>query len=118
MLLSPLFVGYIDERKCRLSLEIIVFLELLDSLDKQIGIRFNFVNIILKENDNFDLTLRKRLFCDAKPTLLPCKTAAFGTQNNRFCKALIMKKLHNRYTYEKCLHIFLLFATYIIIAVR
>jgi len=34
------------------------------------------------------LTLRKRLFCDAKPTLLPCKTAAFRTQNNRFCNAL------------------------------
>ena len=106
MLLSPLFVGYIDERKCRLSLEIIVFLELLDSLDKQIGNRFDFVNIILKENGNFDLTLRKRLFCDAKPTLLPCKTAAFGTQNNRFCNALTANKLHDRYTYEKYLHTF------------
>ena len=97
MLLSPLFVGYIDERKCRLSLEIIVFLELLDSLDKQIGNRSCFVNIILKKNGNFDLALRKRLFCDAKPTLLPCKTAAFGTQNNRFCSALMIKKLRNRH---------------------
>ncbi len=106
MLLSPLFVGYIDERKCRLSLEIIVFLELLDSLDKQIGNRSCFVNIILKKNGNFDLTLRKRLFCDAKPTLLPCKTAAFGTQNNRFCNALTTSKLHDRYACEKYLHTF------------
>ena len=55
--------------------------------------RFNFVKIICRENSNFDLALRKRLFCDAKPTLLPCKRAAFGTQNNRFCKALIYKLL-------------------------
>ena len=95
MLLSPLFVGYIDKCKCWLFLEIIVFLEVIETLDKQIGIRFDFVNIILKENDNFDLTLRKRLFCDAKPTLLPCKTAAFGTQNNRFCNALTANKLHD-----------------------
>ncbi len=66
------------------------------------------------KNANFDLALRKRLFCNAKPTLLPRKTAAFGTQNNRFCKALIMNKLHNRYACEKYLHTFLLFATYII----
>ncbi|ATV37250.1 hypothetical protein CUB95_01040 [Prevotella intermedia] len=51
--------------------------------------RLHFVKIILKKNDNFDLTLRKRLFCNAKPTLLPCKTAAFVMQNNRFCNALI-----------------------------
>ena len=54
---------------------------------------FGFVKIIYRENSNFGLALRKRLFCDAKPTLLPCKTAAFGTQNNRFCKALIYKLL-------------------------
>ena len=52
-----------------------------------------FVKIIYKENDNFGLALRKRLFCAAKPTLLPCKTAAFGTQNNRFYKTLIYKLL-------------------------
>ena len=51
----------------------------------------NFVKIISLKNGNFDLALRKRLFCDAKPTLLPCKTAAFGTQNNRFCKTLIAR---------------------------
>ncbi len=65
--------------------------------------RFNFVKIIYRENGNFDLALRKRLFCAAKPTLLPCKTAAFGTQNNRFCKALIYKLLCNGYACEKCL---------------
>ncbi|PJF00349.1 hypothetical protein CUB97_03155 [Prevotella intermedia] len=51
--------------------------------------RHHFVKIILRENDNFDLTLRKWLFCNAKPTLLPCKTAAFAMQNNRFCNVLI-----------------------------
>ncbi|WP_424040329.1 hypothetical protein, partial [Prevotella nigrescens] len=38
------------------------------------------------------MTLRKRLFCNAKPTLLPCKTAAFGMQNNRFYNALMHSK--------------------------
>ena len=52
---------------------------------------FSFVKIILLKSDNCALTLRKRLFCVAKPTLLPCKTAAFGMQNNRFYKALINK---------------------------
>ena len=66
--------------------------------------RFNFVKIICKENSNFGLALRKRLFCAAKPTLLPCKTAAFGTQNNRFCKALIYSLLCNSFSCEKCLH--------------
>ena len=65
---------------------------------------FGFVKIIYKENDNFDLALRKRLFCAAKSTFLPCKTAAFGTQNNRFCKALIYKLLCNSCACEKCLH--------------
>ncbi|APW33351.1 hypothetical protein BWX39_10585 [Prevotella intermedia ATCC 25611 = DSM 20706] len=40
--------------------------------------RLDFVKIIPKKNSNFDLALRKRLFCAAKHTLLPCKTAAFG----------------------------------------
>ena len=112
MLLSPLFVRYIDERKCWLFLEIIVFLEVIETLDKQIGIRFDFVNIILKINGNFDLTLRKRLFCDAKPTLLPCKTAAFGTQKNRFCNALTANKLHDSHACEKYLHAFRLLSAY------
>ena len=47
------------------------------------------------KNGNLDLTLRKRLFCVAKPTLLQRKTAAFGMQNNRFCNALVANKLHD-----------------------
>ena len=66
----------------------------------------DFVKIILMKNDNFDLTLRKRLFCAAKPTLLPCKTAAFGMQNNRFCKVLIHNKLDNRCACEKYLQFY------------
>ena len=66
--------------------------------------RFNFVKIIYRENGNFGLALRKRLFCAAKPTLLPCKTAAFGMQNNRFYKTLIYRLLFNSCAYEKCLH--------------
>ncbi|PIK21271.1 hypothetical protein CTI18_08080 [Prevotella intermedia] len=50
-----------------------------------------FVKIIPLKIDNCALALRKRLFCNAKPTLLPCKTAAFGTQNNRFCNTLITR---------------------------
>jgi len=37
-----------------------------------------FVKIIREENENFDLALRKRMFCDAKEPLLPCKTYAFA----------------------------------------
>ncbi|ATV54697.1 hypothetical protein CTM61_04200 [Prevotella intermedia] len=58
------------------------------------------------KSDNCTLTLRKRLFCDAKPTLLPCKTAAFRTQNNRFCNTLIDKELNNCSTCEKYLHLY------------
>ena len=58
------------------------------------------------KNDNFVLALRKRLFCDAKPTLLPCKTTAFGMQNNRFCKSLIIKWLYDKYICEKHLHFY------------
>ncbi|PIK17228.1 hypothetical protein CTI16_09415 [Prevotella intermedia] len=47
------------------------------------------VKIILPKNGNFDLAVRKRLFCDAKEPLLPCKTYAFAMQNNRFCKTLV-----------------------------
>ena len=64
----------------------------------------DFVKIILMKNDNFDLALRKRLFCDAKPTLLPCKRAAFALQSNRFCNMLIMRWLYDRYSCKKYLH--------------
>ncbi|ATV54531.1 hypothetical protein CTM61_03305 [Prevotella intermedia] len=47
-----------------------------------------YVKIIHKKNDNFDLALRKRLFCVAKEPLLPCKTYAFRMRNNRFCNPL------------------------------
>ena len=58
--------------------------------------RFDFVKIITLKNDNCALTLQKRRFCNAKQPLLPCKTYAFRTQNNRFCKLLAMKGLSNR----------------------
>ena len=58
---------------------------------EKVGYSIGFVKIILKKNGNFDLALRKRLFCDAKQPLLPCKTYAFGTQNNRFYNALIIR---------------------------
>ncbi|ATV34530.1 hypothetical protein CUC00_11330 [Prevotella intermedia] len=50
------------------------------------------------------MALRKRLFCDAKQPLSPCKTYAFRTQNNRFCNMLKASKLHNRHAYKKSLH--------------
>ncbi|WP_180946314.1 hypothetical protein [Prevotella intermedia] len=67
---------------------------------------FAFVKKVLKKNGNFGLALRKRLFCDAKQPLLPCKTYAFGTQNNRFCKALITSELYKSFAREKCLRIY------------
>ena len=71
-----------------------------------------FVKIISLKIGNFDLALRKRLFCVAKPTLLPCKTAAFGTQNNRFYNALKTNELHKNHAYEKLLHYYRLFSAY------
>ena len=68
--------------------------------------RFNLVKIILLKSDNCALTLRKRLFCIAKPMLLRCKTYAFRMQNNRFCNALITNELSNRNAREKYLHIY------------
>ncbi len=50
------------------------------------------------------MALRKRLFCRPKEALLPCKTYAFRTQNNRFCNALITNELSNSYSCEKYLH--------------
>jgi len=67
---------------------------------------FNFVKIILIKNSNFGLTLQKRLFCNAKQPLLPCKTYAFGMQNNRFYNILVMRRLDSRYSYEEYLHIY------------
>ena len=85
---------------------------------RRYGNHLGFVKIILKENDNFVFTLRKRLFCNAKPTLLPCKTAAFAMQNNRFCNVLIIRWLGNRYSCEKYLHRYGFLFAYIIRCVR
>ena len=67
---------------------------------------FDSVKIISLKNANCVLALRKRLFCNAKPTLLPCKRAAFGMQNNRFCNALIASLLCNRNSCENCLRFY------------
>ena len=76
------------------------------AMKKHLQNRFDFVRIIPKENANFGLTLRKRLFCNAKPTLLPCKTATLGTQNNRFCNVLITRWLCSSCVREKYLHFY------------
>ena len=73
------------------SLEILGKLEYSRNPTTEVSNNLDSVKIIRRKNDNFDLALRKRLFCDAKPTLLPCKTAAFRLQNNRFCKTLIAR---------------------------
>ena len=73
------------------SLEILGKLEYSRNPITEVGNNLDSVKIIRRKNHNFDLALRKRLFCDAKPTLLPCKTAAFRLQNNRFCKTLIAR---------------------------
>ncbi|PDP68056.1 hypothetical protein CLI70_07895 [Prevotella intermedia] len=57
------------------------------------------------------MTLRKRLFWTAKEPLLPCKTYAFVTQNNRFYNTLIIKKLNKSYSLEKYLHLCCLSST-------
>ena len=67
------------------------------------GNSVDFVKIISLKSDNCVLTLRKRRFCVAKEPLLPCKTYAFGMQNNRFCNVLIKRDLANRYACEKYL---------------
>ncbi|PJI21078.1 hypothetical protein CTM45_09505 [Prevotella intermedia] len=58
------------------------------------------------------MALRKRLFYDAKQPLLPCKTYAFGTQNNRFCKALIVRRLCSSLFCEKYLQYFNILSVY------
>ena len=71
-----------------------------------------FVKIIPTENANFDLALRKRLFCSTKEPLLPRKTYAFGMRNNRFYNILIVRCLCNSCACEKCLHFYRLFSVY------
>ena len=72
----------------------------------------DFVKIILPKNDNFGLALRKRLFCIAKQPLLPCKTYAFGMQNNKFCNALIVRWLCDSFVCEKYLQRFDVLSVY------
>ncbi|PDP67569.1 hypothetical protein CLI70_10460 [Prevotella intermedia] len=60
------------------------------------------------------MALRKCRFYRPKAALLPCKTYAFGMQNNRFCNALMMRLLGESYCCEKYLHFSCLFFTYII----
>ena len=105
--MAPVFLKVILSNTPKVSVQCEVFLQML--FRKPIGetmrdFRFNLVKIIPLKSNNCVLALRKRLFCDAKPTLLPCKTAAFGMQNNRFCNALIIKLLRNSYACEKYLH--------------
>ncbi len=76
------------------------------AMKKHLQNRFCFVRIIPKKNGNFGLALRKRLFCNAKPTLLPCKTYAFGMQNNRFCNALIASVLRKSFRLNKSLQFY------------
>ena len=66
---------------------------------------FKSVKIIPLKSDNCALALRKRLFCIAKQPLLACKTYAFALQNNRFCNALITRRLYNSFSCEKYLHL-------------
>lgn len=64
------------------------------------NILFSVKRFLLK-SDIYALALRKRLFCNAKQTLLPHKTYAFETQNNRFFNALIKSKLGDSCSCEK-----------------
>ena len=95
-------------------IEVLVFLELSRISRAKLENPLGSVKIIRRKNANFDLALRKRLFWTAKEPLLPCKTYAFGTQNNRFYNTLITSELHNRYTREKYLHFYCLFFAYTI----
>ena len=96
----------LTSKKSRVRLENLGKLEFSRNSSIELDNILDFVNIIRRKNANFALALRKRLFCNAKQPLLPCKTYAFTLQNNRFCNALIMKRLCNRYIREKYLHIY------------
>ena len=113
--------------QCRVGVRFIAFLAPsircvhLENLDKietsrissiEFANSLDFVKNIPKKNDNFGLALRKRLFCIAKQPLLPCKTYAFRTQNNRFCNTLITRRLRNSYAYEKYLQLYCLLSIY------
>ncbi len=94
-------------------IEIIVILDFSRSSRSKLNNSLDFVKIISLKNSNFDLALRKRPFCSAKQPLLPCKTYAFGMQNNRFCKVLVVRWLCDSYVCEKYLHFYGLLFAYI-----
>ena len=103
---QALFITFLTAKNERRYLEFLEELEFSRTSRTELHNSLDSVKIIRKKNHNFDLALRKRLFCVAKPTLLPYKTAAFGTQNNRFCKPLKDNELHNRYACEKYLQLY------------
>ena len=82
-----------------------------NGLEKE-GNSIGFVKIISLKSANCVLTLRKRRFCVAKEPLLPCKTYAFGMQNNRFYNVLITSDLADSYACEKYLQHSRLFFTH------
>ncbi len=98
---------------CGCHLEILGKLEDSRGSRKKLNNSLDFVKIISLKNSNFGLALRKRRFCVAKQPLLPCKTYAFGMQNNRFCKVLVVRRLCDSYICEKYLHFYCLLFAYI-----
>ena len=100
---SLLLLKMVVEGICHLKF--IGELELYRNSNIEFYYTLDFVKIIPRENANFDFALRKRLFCIAKQPLLPCKTYAFATQNNRFYKTLIASRLHNSCACEKYLQL-------------
>ena len=103
---QALFITFLTAKNERRYLEFLEELEFSRTSRTELHNSLDSVKIIRKKNHNFNLALRKRLFCVAKPTLLPCKTAAFRTQNNRFCKALKVSELHDRCACEKYLQLY------------
>ena len=97
-------IAFLARQKPQIHLEILGKLESSRIASIEFANSLDFVKKVPKKNGNFDLALRKRRFCDAKQPLLPCKTYAFRTQNNRFYNALIYRMLDNGYTCEKYLH--------------
>ncbi|ATV25765.1 hypothetical protein CTM62_02885 [Prevotella intermedia] len=68
-----------------------IFLKCNSSDEIESTLRSRFVKIILLKSNNCVLALQKRRFYRPKQPLLPCKTYAFRTRNNRFCNTLINK---------------------------
>ena len=97
-------MAFLAPKEKKVYIVFLVFLEFLGLLKPTPINHFAFVKKLPRKNANFVLALRKRLFCNAKPTLLPCKTAAFVLQNNRFCNVLRTSKLSDSCSLEKSLH--------------